>query len=150
MTSARRKGYRLGEFEIDLDTFELFRNGDRIELQEKPLRVLAMLLERPGELVSRGALQERLWPEDVVDYDNNLNAAVRKIRDALRDEAKAPRYIETLPRRGYRLIATATPLSQAGGAPRPTRKLRAHPWLVFSAGGLAVVLLQALYCVSLA
>ena len=56
MTSTRFKGYRLDEFEIDLDTFELFRNGDRIELQEKPLRVLAMLLESPGELVSRGAL----------------------------------------------------------------------------------------------
>ncbi len=149
MTNTRFRGYRLGEFEIDLDTFELFRNGDRIDLQEKPLRVLAMLLERPGELVSRAALQQRLWPEDVVDYDNNLNAAVRKIRDALSDEAKAPRYIETLPRRGYRLIASATPLLQPGDAPPPPRQLRENPWLVFSAGGLSVVALLVLYCTTL-
>lgn len=148
MARRRRKGYRLGKFEADLDTLELWKDGDRVELQEKPFRVLAMLLESPGELVSRVALQRRLWPKDVVDYDNNLNAAVRKVREALNDKANSPRYIETLSRRGYRLIASPTPLGRPDGALLRLR-FQEHPWLVFSAGGLSIVLLLVLYCTTL-
>jgi DNA-binding winged helix-turn-helix (wHTH) protein len=143
------RAYRFGDFEVDLDTFELWKDGERIELQEKPFLVLAMLLERERGLVSRGSLQQRLWPEDVVDYDNNLNAAVRKLRRALGDEAKTPRYIETLPKRGYRFIASATPLRKAGGRAPVRLHLREHPWLLFSAGGLSVILLLILYCTAL-
>ncbi len=143
----KHEGYRLGEFDIDLDTSELWKDGARTEIQEKPFRVLAMLLENAGKLVSRSTLHRHLWPDDVVvDYDNNLNAAVRKLREALRDDVKTPRYVETLPRRGYRLIADLTPLEESGGAgmraPHP-------PWLWFSAGSLSVVLLLALYCTTL-
>ena len=97
---------RFGTFEADLPTRELRKRGLKIRLQDQPFQVLTMLLERPGELVTREELHRVVWPSDVfVDFDNSLNTAINKIRDALGDSAENPRFIETLPRRGYRFIA---------------------------------------------
>jgi TolB-like protein/DNA-binding winged helix-turn-helix (wHTH) protein/tetratricopeptide (TPR) repeat protein len=96
---------QFGAFEADLRTGELRKHGTRIKLQDQPFQVLAMLLERPGELVTREEIQKKLWPADTfVDFDHGLNTAVRRLRDALSDSADNPRWIETLPRRGYRFI----------------------------------------------
>ncbi len=95
-----------GTFEANLRTGELRKQGTRIKLQEQPFQVLAMLLERPGEIVTREDLRERLWPAEVfVDFDQSLNKAINKIREALNDSADSPRFVETLARRGYRFIA---------------------------------------------
>jgi DNA-binding winged helix-turn-helix (wHTH) protein len=97
---------RFGTFEVDLDSGELRRNGVRLKLQEQPFRLLAMFLERPGEVVTREAVRERLWPADTfVDFDHSLNTAIKKLRQVLGDSAENPRFIETLSRRGYRFIA---------------------------------------------
>ncbi len=106
--SSSRK-VRTGLFEIDLASGELRKNGRKLPLQEQPFRVLAMLLERPGEVVTRQELQARLWPADTyVGFDEGLNTAIRKLRTAFGDSAGNPRFIETLPRRGYRFIAPVT------------------------------------------
>ena len=97
---------RFGIFEADLRTGELKKRGARIKLQEQPFRVLAVLLTRPGELVTRDELRVRLWNADTfVDFDHGLNKAINKIREALGDSAESPRFVETVPRRGYRFIA---------------------------------------------
>jgi cholera toxin transcriptional activator len=96
---------RFAEYEADLRSGELSRQGHRLKLQEKPFHVLAALLARPGELVTREELRQSLWPADTfVDFEHGLNTAVNKVREALRDSANNPRFIETLPRRGYRFI----------------------------------------------
>jgi Tol biopolymer transport system component/DNA-binding winged helix-turn-helix (wHTH) protein len=105
---------QFGPFEADLHTHELWKYGTRIKLVGQPFEVLAILLSRPGELVTRDTLRERLWPGDTfVDFNHGLNAAVNKLRDALSDSADNPRYVETLPRRGYRFIATVARSSTA-------------------------------------
>ena len=97
---------KFGVYEVDPHAGELRRNGVKIKLQEQPFQVLAMLLERPGEVISREELQRRLWPADTfVDFDHSLNAAIKRLRDALRDSADNPRFVETLARRGYRFVA---------------------------------------------
>ncbi|HET7439846.1 MAG TPA: winged helix-turn-helix domain-containing protein [Terriglobales bacterium] len=97
---------RFGIFEIDLAAGELRKSGVRIRLQEQPFQVLALLLERSGEVVTREELRQKLWPADTfVDFDHSLNTAVNKIRDALGDSAGSPKFVETLARRGYRFIA---------------------------------------------
>jgi Tol biopolymer transport system component/DNA-binding winged helix-turn-helix (wHTH) protein len=94
-----------GLFELDLDARELRKSGIRIKLQGQPFQILAMLLERPGEIVTREELQNRLWPQDTfVDFDLSLNSAVKKLRQALNDDSENPRFVETLYRRGYRFI----------------------------------------------
>jgi TolB-like protein/DNA-binding winged helix-turn-helix (wHTH) protein/Tfp pilus assembly protein PilF len=96
---------RFGAYSLDLRAGELRKGASRIRLQEKPLRVLALLTERQGDLVTREELKRRLWPEDTfVDFETGLNTAVSKLRDALSDSADKPRYIETIPRRGYRFV----------------------------------------------
>ncbi len=98
--------WRFGQFELDLSTRELRKNGLRIHLQEQQARILEALLDRPGELVTREVLRERLWPADTfVDFERSLNAAVAKLRQVLTDSAEQPRYVETVARRGYRFIA---------------------------------------------
>jgi TolB-like protein/DNA-binding winged helix-turn-helix (wHTH) protein len=98
--------FRFGAYEVDSRTGELRKNGMHIRCQEQPIQVLVALLERPGELLTREELRQRVWPEDTfVDFDHALNTAVKKIRAALNDEADSPRYLETVPRRGYRFIA---------------------------------------------
>ena len=94
-----------GIFEVDLQHGELRRRGQKIKLQELPFQFLAALLERPGEVVTRDELARKLWGGALVDFDNGLNTAARKLREALGDDAARPRYVETLPRRGYRFIA---------------------------------------------
>ncbi len=101
--------YRFSIFEVNAASGELFRQGVRIKLQEQPFRLLVLLLERAGEVVRREELRDRLWPQDTfVEFDNSLNVAVRKLRDALRDDAESPRFVETLPRRGFRFLAPVT------------------------------------------
>lgn len=96
---------RFGVFEADLVAGELRKNGGRIRLQEQPFQLLALLLERPGEVVTREELRQKLWPADTfVDFDHSLNTAVNKLREALGDSASSPRYVETLARRGYRFL----------------------------------------------
>ena len=97
---------RFGLFELDLGARELRKSGIKIKLQDQPFQILAALLERPGDIVTREELQKRLWPEDTfVDFDLSLNSAVKKLRQALGDESDNPRFIETLYRRGYRFIS---------------------------------------------
>jgi cholera toxin transcriptional activator len=97
---------RFGVFELDLAAGELRKNGAKLRMQEQPYQVLALLLERAGEVVTRDELREKLWPADTfVDFDHSLNTAVNKLREVLGDSASSPRYIETLARRGYRFIA---------------------------------------------
>src|ERR1700739_1339093 len=97
---------RFGIFEVDVRAGQLRRNGLKVRLQEQPFQVLAMLLERPGEVVTREDLHARLWLADTfVDFDHGLNAAVKRLRDALGDSAENPRFVETLARRGYRFLA---------------------------------------------
>jgi DNA-binding winged helix-turn-helix (wHTH) protein/Tol biopolymer transport system component len=96
---------RFATFEVDLDSGELRRNGLKLKLSGQPFQVLAMLLERPGTIVTREELQKRLWPDTFVDFDHNLNAAINRIREVLGDSAESPRFVETVPKRGYRFIA---------------------------------------------
>src|SRR6476660_8765997 len=123
---------RFGKFEADLQTGELHKNGVRVPLQGQPFQVCAILLSHPGELVTREELRQKVWPEDTfVDFDQAVNTAIKKIRIALGDEADNPRFIQTLPGRGYRFIcpvlngkghlaeaeypaAVATPVGEAG------------------------------------
>ena len=104
-----------GIFEADLRTGELRKRGSRVRLQQQPFQVLAVLLSRPGELVTRDELRAQLWSADTfVDFEHGLNKAINKIREALGDSAESPRFVETVPRRGYRFIADVAP---AGGEP---------------------------------
>jgi DNA-binding winged helix-turn-helix (wHTH) protein len=96
---------RFGVFEVDLRAGELRKNGSKLKLAGQPFQVLAILLERPGELVTREELQKRLWPDTFVDVDHNLNTAINRIREVLGDSAENPRFVETLSRRGYRFVA---------------------------------------------
>src|SRR4051812_29713162 len=101
---------RFGLFEVDLQARELRKSGVRIKIQEQPFQILAALLERPGEIVTREDLQKRLWPADTfVDFDLSLNSAVKKLRVALNDDSENPRFVETLYRRGYRFIGPVNP-----------------------------------------
>ena len=118
---------QFGVFEVDLAQGELRKHGRKIKLQERPFQLLAALLERPGQVVTRDELVRRLWNDTLVDFDNGLNIAAKKIREALDDDATTPRYVETLPRRGYRFIApvqsrnmpTAQPPPASQPAPQP-------------------------------
>jgi len=117
---------RFGSFEADLHTRELRKHGLKLRVQEQPFQVLVMLLARPGELVTREEIRSRLWPQDTfVDFDHGLNAAVRRLRDALNDDAETPRFVETLPRRGYRFIAPVEKLNiEEAGAPEAGTEIR--------------------------
>src|SRR5258708_5479056 len=111
---------RFGPFELDLRAGELRKEGRRIRLQEQPFQILRMLLESPGEVVSREEIRKRLWPDDtVVEFDHSINAAVKRLRDTLRDSADKPRYIETLARRGYRFVGDV----DASDRPRPAERV---------------------------
>ena len=112
------KAFRFGPYEADPQTGELHKGGLRIRLRDKSFEILACLLEHPGEIVTRDQLRRRLWPEGVfVEFDNSLNSAVNRLRGALQDRSRKPRYIETLPRRGYRFVA---PVEQVASPPRST------------------------------
>jgi TolB-like protein/DNA-binding winged helix-turn-helix (wHTH) protein len=100
-----RRNLKFGVFEADLRTGELTKLGKRVRLQEQPFQLLAMLLEKPGVLVTREELHLKLWPQTTVDFDHGVNKAISKIREALGDSAENPRFIETVARRGYRFLA---------------------------------------------
>jgi DNA-binding winged helix-turn-helix (wHTH) protein len=149
---------RFGVFELDLRQRELRRQGRRVHLQDKPFDLLALLASRPGSLITRDEIQHHLWPADTfVVFDDNLNAAVRKAREALGDSADNPRFIETVPRHGYRFVApveamhtpemvgtvTAHPLSDSNSGPVPAAQAagtRARSMLVAAGAMLAVLL----------
>ena len=96
---------RFGAFEVNFQSRELRKHGMRIRMEEKPFQILEILLERAGHVVTRRTLRERLWPDTVVGYEHGLNTAINKLRDLLGDSARSPRFVETLPRLGYRFIA---------------------------------------------
>src|SRR5437870_9464291 len=118
---------RFGTFDVELRTGEIRKQGARFKLQEKLFRVLALLLEHAGRIVTREELRQRLWPADTfVDFDANLNTTLNKLRQAIGDSADHPRFIETIPRRGYRFIATVEPLENgAKGEPADVETARA-------------------------
>jgi TolB-like protein/DNA-binding winged helix-turn-helix (wHTH) protein/Flp pilus assembly protein TadD len=157
---------RFAVFEADLRTCELTKQGKRLRLQELPFRLLVLLLEKPGELVTREELRGRLWPRTFVDFDHGLNKAISKIREALGDSAENPRFIETVARRGYRFLAevavdddrqsetvTGTPAMQ--GDPGPLRPIdagtstrrprRALAWAFFGSGLVVVLAISLLW-----
>ena len=141
---------QFGSFEVDLQTGELRKAGVRLKLGGQPFQVLAILLERPGDVFTREELQKRLWPDTFVDVDHNLNTAINKIREVLGDSAESPRFVETLPRRGYRFIALVEGAQSAavlGGS--GVRQESRAPWvrrapilfvvlLVLAAAGLLI------------
>lgn len=117
MTRTGSDRARFGPFEVDLHTHELWKFGTRLKLVGQPFEILAVLLSKPGELVTREELRTRLWPADTfVDFNHGLNAAVNKLREALSDSAEAPKYVETLPRRGYRFIASIEWVNGSSGS----------------------------------
>src|SRR4029077_3867819 len=109
---------QFGTFEAGFRSGELRKQGKRMKIQEQPFHVLTVLLRHPGEVVTREELRNQNWPPDTfVDFDNSLNTAINKLREALGDSADSPRFIETLPRRGYRFIA---PVTSVDGSARGT------------------------------
>src|SRR5580658_5600837 len=113
-----RQCVRFGAFELDLRSEELRKHGNKVKLLGQPLKILAILLARPGEMVTREALRKELWPEDTfVDFDSGLNSAIKKLREALGDSRESSRFIETLPRRGYRFIAPVEETESAAPGP---------------------------------
>jgi DNA-binding winged helix-turn-helix (wHTH) protein/Tol biopolymer transport system component len=130
-----------GTFEVDLASGELRKSGRKMALQEQPFRILVRLLESPGQVVTRDELQRELWPDDTfVGFEQGLNAAVRRLREALGDTADSPRFIETLPRRGYRFIAPVTEAADGEAEPAaPAARRIDPPWL--SAWALVVIAL---------
>jgi DNA-binding winged helix-turn-helix (wHTH) protein len=115
---ARR--FRFGAFEADAATGELRRQGIRIKLNAQPFQVLLMLLERPGELLTREEICRELWPDGTfVDYEHGVNSSVNRIRDALGDTASSPRFVETLARRGYRFVAPVERINASQSSPSP-------------------------------
>ena len=120
--STRSQGVvRFGVFEVDLRTRELRKRGLKLKLQEKPFQILVLLLERPGGVVTREDMRQKLWPADTfVDFDRSVNTGIRKLREALGDSSDTPRFVETLARRGYRFIA---PVERLGQAAPPTGKI---------------------------
>jgi Tol biopolymer transport system component/DNA-binding winged helix-turn-helix (wHTH) protein len=130
---------RFATFEVDLQTQELRKSGLRLKLSGQPFQVLAILLEQPGVVVTREELQKRLWPDTFVDVDHNLNTAINKIREVLGDSAENPRFVETLPRRGYRFIGAIEPLAPAVPIEPDLGKLSRPRWLQFATGILAIL-----------
>ncbi len=125
---------RFGRFELDLRAEELRRDGDRVAIPRQSFQALALLLERPGELVSRDALCRGIWPDGTyVDFEHGLNAVVKRLRDALGDSAEAPTFVETLARRGYRFIAPVERPVDADRHPRG-RPWRSRPMVLLAAG----------------
>jgi TolB-like protein/DNA-binding winged helix-turn-helix (wHTH) protein/Flp pilus assembly protein TadD len=134
---------RFGAFEIDLRSGELRKNGMRLRLSGQPFQILAALVDRPGEVVTREELNSKLWPADTfVDFDHGLNNAVARIREVLDDSSDTPRYVETIPRRGYRFIApvsnghpaAAAPASQVAPSREVTSSVAVAPWVQPASG----------------
>jgi len=128
---------RFGVFEADLRAGELRKQGKRIKLQDQPFQVLTVLLQRPADVVTREELRRQIWPQDTfVDFDNSLNTAINKLREALGDSADSPRFIETLPRRGYRFVAPVNTVPQSKSSDRPAKWLLAAAVALLTAGSV--------------
>src|ERR1700733_5772910 len=151
--SAETREVRFGVYKVDLRSGELYKHGLRLKLQDQPFKILVLLLERPGDVVTREELRQKLWPADTfVDFDTSLNTAIKKLRDALCDSAEKPRYIETLPRRGYRFIAqvetgdltpSATVHEEPAVVPLPKPVPLAKRWRVFGVAAFVLMLVAA-------
>ena len=145
---------RFGPYEVDLRSGEVHKHGIRLKLQDQPFQVLAILLERSGEVVTRDELRQKLWPADTfVDFDTGLNSAIKKLRDVLSDSADEPRYIETLPRRGYRFIAPVENGAPPKSAPVelrvvPAPTLRKGPQLWYQRRVVVAAAIAALLAVA--
>jgi TolB-like protein len=138
---------RFGEFEIDTRSGELSRQGSKVDLQDQPFQALVLLLERPGQVVTREELRKRLWPENTfVDFERGLNKAINKLRAALRDDAEKPLYIETLPQRGYRFVAQVENLSQLHDPLRPPLAPRIDSLAVLPLANLSGDPAQEYFC----
>jgi TolB-like protein/DNA-binding winged helix-turn-helix (wHTH) protein len=119
---------RFGVFEINMRSGELWRQGRKVRLEGQPVQILICLLENPGELVTRDELRQRLWPADTyVNFEHGLNAAVKRLRQALNDSAGNPRFVETLPRRGYRFLASVQAVNAGGAVPNLVETSPADP-----------------------
>ncbi len=129
LADARQAGVlKFDGYEVHLAAGELRKNGVRVRLEIQPFQVLAMLLKRPGEVVTREEIQQALWADDTfVDFDNGLNTAVRKIRRALDDTPTDPNYVETLPKRGYRFVGSVSGFAQP--RPRAPYFTTRTPWI---------------------
>jgi TolB-like protein/DNA-binding winged helix-turn-helix (wHTH) protein/Tfp pilus assembly protein PilF len=146
-TTRSAQTVRFGAFEVDFRAGELRKNGLRVRLQQQPFRILQLLLERPGEIVTREELRQRLWPADVfVAFDQSLNNAIKKLRAALRDPAENPRFIETVARHGYRFIAPVDGVGVEPPAAVPLRRTRPSVWIaVLGLSGLALAAYLAVH-----
>jgi len=144
--SSHTQAIHFGAFELDLRAGELRKQGAKIRLQEQPFQILAMLLERPGQVVTREELRNKLWPTDTfVDFDHGLNKAINKLREALGDSAESPRFIETLAKRGYRFLeSTATRAPEPSIAVLPFLNLSADPENEFFCDGTTEEIISAL------
>ena len=139
---------RFATFEVDLRAQELRKGGLRLKLSGQPFQVLAILLEQPGVVVTREELQKRLWPDTFVDVDHNLNTAINKIREALGDSSENPRFVQTLPRRGYRFIGQirnngscpSRSESLEIAAPKPAVRFARRPRLLVLTGAFLLLL----------
>jgi Tol biopolymer transport system component/DNA-binding winged helix-turn-helix (wHTH) protein len=159
LSSTSTKVYRFGTFELNTGSRQLLRNGREIHLQDQPMRLLLSLVERPGELLTRDKLREKLWPtETFVEFDDGLNTAVQKIRQVLGDDARNPRFVETAPRKGYRFIAPVLvdeglrPAIESGIASdsvhiqpaAPRIKISSHPpyslWIALASAAIGLAL----------
>jgi TolB-like protein/DNA-binding winged helix-turn-helix (wHTH) protein/Tfp pilus assembly protein PilF len=148
-SNARPRLLRFGVFEVDLRTGELRKQGLKVKLHGQPFQVLAMLLECPGELVTREEIREKLWPGDTfIDFEHSVNSSIKRLREALGDDPAAPRFIETLPRHGYRFIAPVDLGVTRGGAQGETAP---RPYMAVGlAAGVIVVSLALLFAFNLA
>src|SRR5690348_12321315 len=158
-TAAPATLFRFGLFEADAARGTLTRNAARVRIQDQPFRVLILLLEKPGEIVSREVLRQKLWPEGTyVDFDGSLNVILKKLRAAIDDDSDNPRFIETVPRRGYRFLApisvqstkpepvpveTPTKPAEIPPQPTPTTAARSRPYLLYAAAAIAIAVLSA-------
>jgi DNA-binding winged helix-turn-helix (wHTH) protein len=114
---------RFGAFEVDVTSRELRKHGVRMSLEGKPFEILLTLLENPGQVITRKILRQKLWPDSYVRYEQSLNTAVNKLRGSLGDSSASPRYVETLPRLGYRFIAPVEKLEKKAGLTPPAERL---------------------------
>ena len=137
----KHKVIHFGPFAAHLDSGELRREGHKIRLQAQPFDLLMMLLERPGEVLSRDEIRDKLWPADTfVDFDHSLGTAINKVRAALNDSAESPRFVETLPKRGYRFIGAISPSPLPAVSVKPHRGTNPHSSWRITAGILAVLI----------
>jgi DNA-binding winged helix-turn-helix (wHTH) protein len=147
MTSTTREGtrHKFGAFEADVRASELRKAGKKVKVQLQPMQVLAALLEQPGEIVTREDLRKRIWPEDTfVDFEHGLNTAIKKLRQALGDRANKSKYIETLPRRGYRFLAEVEASeSKAGMKPAVLSRLEGKLFELVAEEGTGCVVAPA-------